>query len=286
MDATWRAEALGPARRLELPQGTIRCHDAGDGPVVVFVHGVLVNANLWRDVVGRLRDGHRCVALDLPLGGHLEPMPPHADLSPPALADLIADAIAALELEDVTLVGNDTGGALSQLVATRRPERLGALVLTSCDAFDNFPPKAMQPLMPLLKVPGAFAATLQPSRVPAIRRRLMTLLRATKHPVDPRAADAYALPPLRDARVRRDALEVMRGLDKRYTLEAAERLRDFDRPAVLAWSREDKFFPPRHAERLAEILPHGRVEWIDDAYTFSPEDQPARVAEAVAGARR
>lgn len=284
MSATWRAEELGPSRPLELAQGTIRYHETGEGPTVVFVHGALINANLWRQVVARLRDRHRCIALDLPLGAHLDPLAPDADLSPPAMADLIADAIEALQLDDVTLVANDTGGALSQLVATRRPERLGALVLTSCDAFDNFPPKAMQPLMPVLRLPGTYTAITAPLRLPALRRRTLPLIRGTKRPVDERATDSYVLPALRDRAIRRDALKLLRGLDKRYTLEAAERLRDFDRPAVLAWSREDKFFPPEHAERLAAILPQGRVEWVEDAYTFSPEDRPDRVAEIVAAA--
>lgn len=285
MDATWRAESLGPSQRLELGQGAIRYHETGEGPVVVFVHGALINANLWRKVVPRLSESHRCVALDLPLGAHLEAWAPDADFSPPAMADLIADAIAALGLEDVTLVANDTGGALSQLLVTRRPERVGALVLTSCDAFDNFPPKAMQPLMPVLKLPGTYAAMIQPLRLGALRRRTMTMIRATKRPVEERATDTYVLPALQDRAIRRDALKLLRGLDKRYTLEAAERLGGFDRPAVLAWSREDKFFPPRHAERLAEILPQGRVEWVDDSYTFSPEDRPERVAEIVAAVR-
>ena len=285
MDGTWRAEELGPPQRLELQQGTIRYHDTGDGPTVVFVHGALMNANLWRDVVAALRDTHRCVTLDLPFGAHLEPMPPAADLSPPGAADLIADALQALDLDDITLVANDTGGALSQILVTRRPERIGALVLTSCDAFDNFPPKAMQPAMPLLRRAAVFAAIMQPARIGPLRRRLIPLTRLAKRPVDPRAADAYALPLLRDAAVRRDGHKLLSGLDKRHTLEAAERLGAFDRPAVLAWSREDKFFPPSHAERLAELLPQGRVEWVDDAYTFSPEDRPERVAEIVAGAR-
>ena len=280
--ARWRSETLGEAKSVELRQGTIRYHDTGSGPPVVFVHGALVNANLWRKVVGELSPAHRCVALDLPLGAHLVPMPAQADVSPPALADLIADAIAALDLDDVTLVGNDTGGALCQLVVTRRPERIGRLVLTSCDAFDNFPPKAMQPAMPVLRLPGVVAVLSAPMRLGAVRKRLLTLMQATKRPVDQRAADSYALPIALDAGVRRDTQKLLAGLDKRYTLEAAEALRRFDRPALIAWSREDKFFPPRHAERLAELLPDARLEWIEDSYTFSPEDQPQRVAALIA----
>jgi pimeloyl-ACP methyl ester carboxylesterase len=277
----WRSEALGEGRRLELRQGPIRFHEVGSGSPLVFVHGALVNANLWRKVVAELAPAHRCVALDLPFGAHLEPMPADADLSPPALGDLVADAIEALELEQVTLIGNDTGGAICQLVATRRAERIGRLVLTSCDAFDNFPPKVMQPAMPLLRLPGALTVLLAPTRSNMVRKRLMTLMGLTKRPVEQEAVDSYALPALRSSAIRRDIRKILIGLDKRYTLEAAERLSTFRKPALIAWSHEDRFFPARHAEQLAELLPHSRLEWIEDAYTFSPEDQPQRLVEVI-----
>jgi len=279
-DREWRAESLGPGRELALPQGPLRYHSVGSGPTVVFVHGVLVNANLWRSVVAGLSADFRCVTLDLPFGSHVAPMPPDADLSPPAAADLIADAIEALELDDVTLVGNDSGGAISQIVATRRPERIGALVLTSCDAFDNFPPKALRPLKPLLSNPALLRPLLAPARVGAIQRALFKS--AAKHPIEPAALDSYALPAITSAGVRRDLAKFVAGMDPSHSLAAAERLPAFDRPALVAWSHEDLFFPERDGERLAELLPQGRLEWIDDTRTFSPEDQPARVAELVA----
>ena len=133
---------------------------------MVFVHGALVNANLWRKVVPLL-DGRTRVTLDLPLGSHIEPMPRDADLSPPALADLIADALAALELEDVTIVGNDTGGGLTQILATRRPERIGRVVLTSCDAFENFPPTLFRYVLAPARVPGAIPVAFGGLRVAA-----------------------------------------------------------------------------------------------------------------------
>ena len=279
-DREWRAESLGPARELTLPQGPLRYHSVGSGPTVVFVHGVLVNANLWRNVVAALSADFRCVTLDLPFGSHVAPLPPGADLSPPAAADLIADAIEALELDDVTLVGNDSGGAISQLVATRRPERIGALVLTSCDAFDNFPPKALRPLKPLLSRAALLRPLLAPARVGAIQRTLFKSV--VKRPIEPAARESYALPAVTSAGVRRDLAKFVAGMDSSHTLEAAEQLPAFDKPAVVAWSREDVFFPARDGERLAALLPQGRLEWIDDARTFSPEDQPARVAELVA----
>jgi pimeloyl-ACP methyl ester carboxylesterase len=276
----WRAESLGPARQLVLQRGDLRYHSVGSGPAVVFVHGALVNANLWRKVVAELSPDFRCVTLDLPFGSHVVPMAPDADLSPPAVADLIADAIAALELDDVTLVGNDTGGAICQLVVTRHPEHVGALALTSCDAFDNFPPKLMRPIMPLLSHAALLRLTLAPARARAVQRAIFGAL--AKRPVEPEVLDSYALPAVTSAGVRRDLARFMAGLDSRHTLEAAERLPAFDKPALIAWSREDRFFPADHGQRLADLLPQGRLEWIEDSRTFSAEDQPERVAELVA----
>jgi pimeloyl-ACP methyl ester carboxylesterase len=276
--AYWRSEALGEASVLP-GQGKLRYHETGSGPPVVFVHGALVNANLWRKVVARLAPDCRCLALDMPFGSHLEALPAGTDLSPPAAADMVADALEELGLEDVTLVGNDTGGAISQLVVTRRPERIGRLVLTSCDAFDNFPPKVMQPAMPLLRLPGVVTAILAPGRLRPVRNRMFGIF--VKRPIEQEVVDSYALPALRDAGVRRDARKLLTGLDKRYTLAAAERFGDFRKPVLIAWSREDKFFPPEYGERLAQAFPEARLEWIDDSLLFSPEDRPDRVAELI-----
>jgi pimeloyl-ACP methyl ester carboxylesterase len=278
----WRSETLGARSQLRLSQCVLPYHDAGSGPPLVFVHGALVNANHWRKVVPQLAPSFRCVTLDLPLGAHLDPLPADADNTPPALAGLIADALDALELEDVTLIGNDTGGALCQLVAAHRPERLGGLVLTSCDAFEHFPPKVMRPLMPLLGMPRALPLLFAPMRLKPARRRLMTLIRATRQPVELEVMDSYAFPALRSRGVRRDIAKLARGIEPELTLAAAERLRSFERPTLIAWSRDDVFFPPSDAERLARQLPNARLEWIEDSYTFSPEDQPARLAELIA----
>ena len=277
--ASWRSEALGPARRLQLGRAAVRAHVTGEGPPIVFVHGALVNANLWRKVVPRL-DGFTRVALDLPLGSHLEPVP-EADLTPPALADLIADAIEALELDDVTLVGSDTGGGLSQILVTRRPERIGRLVLTSCDAFDNFPPRLFRIVLAPARVPGLVLLVMAPLRVRSLRRLPIAYGWLTQEPIDSDADDSYVLPILGDRGIRRDLRRLLNGLDPRYTLDAAARLSRFDRPALIAWSAEDRFFPPAHGQRLARILPDARLESIPGARTFSAEDRPERLAELI-----
>jgi pimeloyl-ACP methyl ester carboxylesterase len=275
----WRSDALGDAHALL--GGRLRYHDTGAGPPIVFVHGALVNANLWRKVVAELASDFRCIALDMPFGAHVEAMPADADLSPPAVADLVAAALEALDLERVTLVGNDTGGAICQLVITRHPERIDRLVLTSCDAFENFPPKLIKPLMPVLRLPGAVSAMLAPTRSKSIRNRVFGLF--VKRPIEQEAVDSYALPPLRDAGVRRDIRKFLTGLDKRYTLAAADRFSGFRKPALIAWSREGErgMFPAKYGERLADALPDARLEWIEDSLFFSPEDRPDRVAELI-----
>ena len=138
---------LGEEKSVRLPQGTIRYRERGRGTPIVFVHGVLANGDLWRDVVPRLAETHRCITPDWPLGSHEVPMEATADLSTPGLARLVADFLAALDLRDVTLVANDTGGAVCQLVVTSHPERIARLVLTSCDAFEVFPPRPFDILL-------------------------------------------------------------------------------------------------------------------------------------------
>ena len=168
----------------------------------MFVHGLLVNANLWRKVVAKLSPDFHCVTLDLPLGSHTVPMPDATDLSPPAIAEMIADALDALGLEDVTLVGNDTGGAICQMLITSRPDRVGRLVLTSCDYRDRFPPPLFSYFKPAARIPGAFQLLLAPMRFRAPRRLPIAFGWLTKEPIDQPAEDSYLLPVMRDASAR------------------------------------------------------------------------------------
>lgn len=276
--ASWRAPALGPSQVLDLGAGRrIRAHVTGEGPPIVFVHGVLVNANLWRKVVPLL-GGFKRVTLDLPLGSHLESMPKHADVTPPALVDLIADALEALDLGNAIVVGNDTGGGLTQILAARRPQRIGALVLTSCDAFENFPPRFFRIVLAPVRIPGAIPVAFGGLRLRALRRLPVAYGWLTNEPIEPDAEDSYVLPVLTDMGVRRDLRRVLAGLDSSYTIDAALKLASWDRPALIAWSRNDRFFPFEHGERLAKIIPGARFEPVEGARMFSSEDQPERLA--------
>jgi pimeloyl-ACP methyl ester carboxylesterase len=261
-----------------LPRGTIRYRDEGDGPPLVFVHGALVNGRLWEPVVERLAGDVRCVVPDLPLGSHTTPMAPDADLSPTGLARLIADFMAALELEDVTLVGNDTGGALSQLVAGRHPERLARLVLTDCDAFERFPPKAFRSLV-LAARTRTLTAAMQPLRLRTVRRLPLAYGWLTARPVPDDVLDGWVEPYLSDRAIRRDTRRFLAAVDPGFLLDNVVRLTEFDRPVLIAWAPQDRFFPVADAHRLAAVFPDARVEEIGDARTFISWDQPDRLAE-------
>jgi pimeloyl-ACP methyl ester carboxylesterase len=269
------------ASTIELPQGTIRYRDSGEGKPLVFVHGLLVDGLLWRKVTPPLEGEFRCIVPDWPLGSHRVALSRSADRSPRGMAHLVADFLEAMELEEVTLVANDTGGAIAQLLVTERPERIGRLVLTPCDCYENFFPPMFKPLQWLARVPGALALAAQPMRSAAVRRSPLGFGLLTKRPIAEEITWGWVEPSLIAPDVRNDAIALLRGVDARDTLAAAEKLRDFDRPTLIAWAREDIVFKPRFAERLARDIPNARLEWIEDSRSFVSEDQPARLAELI-----
>jgi pimeloyl-ACP methyl ester carboxylesterase len=265
---------------IALPAGRIRYREAGEGRPVVFVHGYLVDGRLWDGVVDSLSDRCRCLAPDWPIGAQRIAMQPDADLSPYGIAATIASFLEALDLEDVTIVGNDSGGAMSQVLATRHPERIGRLVLTNCDTHENFPPGIFKAMPRIAALPGGMSALAAPFRVGALARAAFRPF--AKTPIPPDLIASWMEPGMRDPGVRRDLKKVTVGMDKRYTLEAAEKLRGSDLPILLAWAPKDRFFPIRYAERLAADTGNARIVEIPDAGTFVPFDQPQRVADEIA----
>ena len=279
----WRDPALGEPTEIRTSGGVMRAFQAGTGEPLVFAHGALVNANLWRKVVPLLAPDFRCVTLDLPLGSHELAMP-DADLSPTGLADLIAEAITGLGLEQPTLVGNDSGGALSQIAVSRHPDLVSRLVLTSCDAYDEFPPRFFDLLLWPTRHPALARALFAPLRMRALRGTPLAFGWLMHSKLDDRAGDSYVLPALTSPESGADFARFVRTVDGTYTIDAIEKLRSYDKPVLIAWSRDDKFF--KAGERLAADIPRARLEWIENARTFSMEDQPQRVAELVAGFMR
>jgi pimeloyl-ACP methyl ester carboxylesterase len=267
-------------KEIDLPAGRIRYREAGEGKPVVFVHGYLVDGRLWDGVVDRLADRFRCIAPDWPMGAHQTAMRPDADLSPPGIAALIASLLEALDLEQVTIVGNDSGGAMSQVLVTRHPERIERLVLTNCDTHENFPPAMFKAMPPLAKLPGGMTALSAPFRIKAVARRAFKPFAKTRIP--DALVDSWMRPGLESTAIRRDLRKVTIGLDNRYTLEAAERLRGSELPILFAWAPGDRYFPISYAERLAGEIGNAKIVPIEGAKTFVALDQPQRLSEEIA----
>jgi pimeloyl-ACP methyl ester carboxylesterase len=275
------SDALGERRVVDVPAGTIEYRERGDGPAIVFVHGVGVNGDLWRKVVPRLAGEFRCIAPDWPLGAHSHPLRPDADLSLPGLARIVADFLEALDLTDAMVVANDTGGAVAQSLAAHHPERVGRLLLTSCDAFEKFPPRPQLYLKPAARIPGALRVIAWALRFGAIQRSPLAYGFTTWEPIDAATMRSYTAPIRTIPGVRRDMRRLLLAVDTRYTYEAAERLRGFHKPALVAWAERDRLFPREHGRRLAELLPQGRFVLVANSRTFVPEEQPERLAELV-----
>jgi pimeloyl-ACP methyl ester carboxylesterase len=271
---------ISERHEIQLPTGRIRYREAGEGKPVVFVHGFLVDGRLWDGVVDQLADRCRCIAPDWPIAAHQVAMNPGADLSPPGIAALIAGFLEALDLEDVTIVGNDSGGAMSQVLVTRHPQRIGRLVLTNCDTHDNFPPGIFKAMPPLAKLPGGMTVLAAPFRIGALARHAFKPFARSGIPAE--LVASWMKPVLSDPGVKHDAKKITAGMNKRYTLEAAERLSESQLPLLLTWAPDDKYFPISYAERLEKETPNARLVQIPDAGTFVALDQPARLADEIA----
>ncbi|MET0600963.1 MAG: alpha/beta hydrolase [Baekduia sp.] len=279
----WRSDLLGVARSVELVHGRVECFERGAGPALVFAHGWLANANLWRAVVDELASDFRCVVLDLPLGAHRVPMAPDADLSPTGCGELIAGVLDALDLHDVTLIGNDSGGAYSQIAAAAHPDRIARLVLNSCETpYDAFPPPPFDGLPDVARDSATLGQLLEALGDRAVRAAPIAFGLLIKHPIDDLVSDSYALPCLTNRDVLRDTAKVMSSAQSAPVHAAGARLIEaFDRPVLFAWGPEDQVFPIAHARRYADALANAEVVPIPDAYSFTPEDQPVALADAI-----
>lgn len=273
---------LGPVKEIQLSAGTLRYRERGEGPPILFIHGLIANGDLWRKVVPALSERFRCISPDLPLGSHSLPMNPEADLSISGIARLIVEFSEGLGLNRPTLIANDTGGAITQVVMTEHAASIGSVVLTSCDCFDNFLPPMFRPLQKLAHFPALLTAVLQPLRIPALRRLPFAYGWLAKRPIEAEIEQGYITEIFSQRGVRRDVYKVLRDISPHYTRQAAEKMDRFQAPVLVAWAADDRFFPLAHGKRLASLLPNARFRAIEDSYTFVSEDQPEALVKEVA----
>lgn len=268
-------------QHVDLPAGPIDYIDTGgDGPVLVLGHGLLMNETLWSKVIPLL-EGYRCVAPTLPLGAHRSPMRADADLTQRGVARIFADFLEALDLSNVTVVLNDWGGG-QFMVSDGRADRVGRLVLASCEAFDNFPPRPARPAVALCRIPGGTALFLRLLATSFVRHNKQAWGGLSKSRISDEMLDDWFAPATRSAEIRRDLTKFCTGTPPRKTLlEWASQLSGFDRPVLVMWATEDRMMPLAHARRLTGLFPNARQVHIDDSWTLIPQDQPERFAAAL-----
>ncbi len=269
---------------LETRLGPLACRSSGQGPALVFFAGALANGDLWRDVVVALEDRYRCITVDLPLGSHPWPLSDGADRSATSLARLLLDCLELLDVEDATVVVNDTAGGLLLLsLAGDHPGlgRVGRLVLTNCETYDKFPPDALKRASAVCRTLPRVARALArlQLRVPAARRRIVAGVAAGG--LDQQREESFLAPARRDRRVAGDLVAAMAGFRPELLLAAAQAIPHFDRPVLLVWGDDCDFFPIADAQRLAADFPNAALLAAPGAKTWVPVDDPQRLSDAI-----
>jgi pimeloyl-ACP methyl ester carboxylesterase len=271
---------------IDLPQGPVAYRAAGPAdstaPRVVFVHPVLMDGSLWDGVAERLASaGIASIAPHWPLGAHRQPLGPDADLSPRGVARLIVSFLEALDLDDVTLVGNDTGGALIQFVLDTDASRVGRVVLANCDAFDTFPPFPFSTVFRLLKGRTRLWFNLQPMRLRRFRHSPLGLGLLSDN-LDPEQTAAWIAPCLESRDIRRDTVQFLRALDPDELLDVSTRLDRFDGPVTIVWGAADRAFRVDLGRRLQQAFGDARFVEVPGARTLLPLDAPDVLAAEIA----
>ncbi|HEY0231676.1 MAG TPA: alpha/beta hydrolase [Dokdonella sp.] len=263
------------SKSIATPSGRIHYAEQGEGPVALFVHGVLMNGHLWRHQLAQLSDLRRCIAPDLLAHGDTE-IVPEQDVSVSANAGMLVELLDALDIDRVDLVGNDSGGGIAQILAANHPERVRSLTLTNCDAHDNWPPVAFKPFLALAAaggLPGALAAMLEDKRVYRAADALGPAYEDAQA-VSDETIDTYLRPFLRSAQRTRDLQRFLAAFDCAHTLAIESRLRTLQAPTLVAWGTDDIYFDTQWSHWLARTIPgvRRRIEF-DGARLFFPEER-------------
>jgi pimeloyl-ACP methyl ester carboxylesterase len=261
--------------------GPVSFIDVGHGRTAVFIHGVITNSLLWRNVIGHLAsDDRRCIALDLPGHGQTPPAAPDADVSLTGLASRVIDLCDHLGLERVDLVSNDTGGAIAQIVAARLGDRLATLTLTNCDTEPNMPPTMFKPVVAAARWPRLFEA-VGPRLVghPSLTRWVSTAGYQNAHYLPADVLDAFWRPVLGTGAAAAAFARILRSLSTDDLAAVRPQLQQLRAPTLIAWGTGDVFFRVKWAHQLADLIPSTTgVVTLKGARLFFPDERAAELA--------
>jgi len=262
-------------RSVQTPSGRISYTEQGTGPVALFVHGVLLNGYLWRHQLADLSDMRRCIAVDLLAHGDTE-IAAHQDVSVTANAKMLKEFLDALNIDQVDLVGNDSGGGIAQIFAALYPERVRTLTLTDCDTHDNWPPDAFKPFLAMAAA-GGLRGTLEALLADKnVYRSSQALGPAYEHPeqLSDDSIERYLRPLVRTEQRTRDLQRFLAAFDNKHTLAIEDRLKTLKAPTLIVWGTDDVYFDVKWSHWLAENIPgtRRRVE-LKGARIFFPEER-------------
>ena len=266
-------------RNVQTASGRISYTEQGTGPVALFVHGVLLNGHLWRHQLAQLSDFRRCIAVDLLAHGDTE-IAPDQDVSVTANALMLKSFLDALNIGQVDLVGNDSGGGIAQIFAALHPERLRSLTLTDCDAHDNWPPEAFKPFLAMAAAGGLRGALEGMLADKSVYRSPQALGPAYEHPerLSDESIETYLRPLVRTEQRTRDFQRFLAAFDNVQTVRLESRLRTLQVPTLIVWGTDDIYFPVKWSRWLADTIPgtRRRVE-LEGARIFFPEERWAEL---------
>lgn len=270
-------------RSVETPSGRISYTEAGSGPVALFVHGVLLNSHLWRHQLAQLSDLRRCIAVDLLAHGDTQ-IGPEQDVSVTANATMLREFLDALQIDQVDLVGNDSGGGIVQIFAALNPSRVRSMTLTNCDAHDNWPPAAFKPFLETAAAGGLRGALDAMLADKNIYRSPQALGPAYEHPenVTDETISTYLHPLTSTEQRTRDFQRFLAAFDCKHTVAVEAQLRKLKAPTLIVWGTDDVYFDVQWARWLAETIPgtRRRIE-LQGARIFFPEERPAEFNQEV-----
>ncbi len=262
---------------IQTPSGRISYAEVGSGPVALFVHGVLLNKHLWRHQLSGLSDIRRCIAVDLLAHGDTETAPDQ-DVTVTANANMLREFLDALDIDQADVIGNDSGGGISQIFAAINPGRTRSLTLTDCDTHDNWPPEAFKPFVEMTKAGGLRVTLNAMLNDKSIYRSKEFLGLAYEHPENVADADieTYLRPFLRTEQRLRDLQRFVVAFDHEHTVVVESRLRELQAPTLIVWGTDDVYFPVKWANWLAKTIPGAREPvWLEGARIFFPEERSA-----------
>jgi pimeloyl-ACP methyl ester carboxylesterase len=260
---------------VQTASGRISYTEQGIGPVALFVHGVLLNGHLWRHQLAHLSDIRRCIAVDLLAHGDTE-IAPDQDVSVTANGTMLKQFLDALNIEQVDLVGNDSGGGIAQIFAALHPHRVRSLTLTNCDAHDNWPPEAFKPFLTMAAAGGLRGALDAMLSDTSVYRSPQALGPAYEHPerLTDESIEIYLRPLVRTEQRTRDFQRFLAAFDNKHTLAVEAQLKSLNAPTLIVWGTDDVYFDVKWARWLGDIIPGTRrcVEF-KDARIFFPEER-------------